>query len=79
VAASLLFSFVVNAETISTVKDSLKSVQALWFVLAFTSIGLETKFSDLFNSNSKKPLYGFLIAQTFNILVTLVIAYFLFG
>ena len=79
VAASLLFSFVVNAETIGTVKDSLKSIQALWFVLAFTSIGLETKFSDLFNSNSKKPLYGFLIAQTFNILVTLVIAYFLFG
>ena len=78
-AASLLFSFVVNAETISAVKDSLKNVQALWFVLAFTSIGLETKFSDLFNSNSKKPLYGFLIAQTFNILVTLVIAYLLFG
>src|SRR5688572_9639090 len=79
VAASLLFSFVVNAETISAVKDSLKNVQALWFVLAFTSIGLETKFSDLFNENSKKPLYGFLTAQTFNILVTLIIAYFLFG
>ena len=79
VAASLLFSFAVNAETISAVKDSLKNVQALWFVLAFTSIGLETKFSDLFNENSKKPLYGFLIAQTFNVLVTLVIAYLLFG
>ena len=79
IAASLLFSFVVNAETISAVKDSLKNVQALWFVLAFTSIGLETKFSDLFNENSKKPLYGFLIAQSFNIVVTLIIAYFLFG
>ena len=79
VAASLLFSFVVNAETVSVVKDSLKNVQTLWFVLAFTSIGLETKFSDLFNENSKKPLYGFLIAQAFNIVVTLVIAYFLFG
>ena len=56
VAASLLFSFVVNAETISAVKDSLKSVQALWFVLAFTSIGLETKFSDLFNSEQQKAL-----------------------
>jgi uncharacterized membrane protein YadS len=79
VAASLLFSFVVNAETVSAVKDSLKNVQALWFVLAFTSIGLETKFSDLFNENGKKPLYAFLTAQTFNILVTLIIAYFLFG
>jgi uncharacterized membrane protein YadS len=79
VAASLLFSFVVNAETVSAVKDSLKNVQTLWFVLAFTSIGLETKFSELFNENSKKPLYAFLTAQTFNILVTLIIAYFLFG
>lgn len=79
VAASLLFSFFLSAETIGSVKDSLKSIQTLWFVLAFTSIGLETKFSDLFNSNSQKPLYAFLIAQLFNILVTLVIAYFLFG
>jgi uncharacterized membrane protein YadS len=77
--ASLLFSFILNSETITTVKDSLKSIQALWFVLAFTSIGLETKFSDLFNSSSRKPLYAFLIAQAFNILVTLIIAYFLFG
>ena len=79
VAASLLFSFVVNAETVNVVKDSLKNVQTLWFVLAFTSIGLETKFSDLFNENSKRPLYAFLTAQTFNIIVTLIIAYFLFG
>ncbi|MFM8740814.1 MAG: putative sulfate exporter family transporter, partial [Cytophagales bacterium] len=73
-----LFSFFLSAETIGSVKDSLKSIQTLWFVLAFTSIGLETKFSDLFNSDSQKPLYAFLIAQFFNILVTLVIAYFLF-
>ena len=78
VLASLVFSFVLNSETVGTVKDSLKNIQSLWFVLAFTSIGLETKFSDLFNAKSKKPLYGFLIAQTFNILVTLIIAYVLF-
>lgn len=79
VAASILFSFMLSTATVSAVKDSLKSIQTLWFVLAFTSIGLETKFSDLFNSNSTKPLYAFLIAQGFNILVTLVLAYFLFG
>lgn len=79
VLASLVFSFVLDPETVGTVKDSLKNIQSLWFVLAFTSIGLETKFSDLFNAKSKKPLYGFLIAQTFNILVTLIIAYALFG
>jgi uncharacterized integral membrane protein (TIGR00698 family) len=79
ILASMLFSFVLTEETVSTVKESLKSIQTLWFVLAFTSIGLETKFSDIFNENSKRPLYGFLIAQTFNILITLVVAYILFS
>ena len=79
IAASLLFSFILSHGTISAVKDSMKSIQTLWFVLAFTSIGLETKFSDLFSSNSQRPLYAFLIAQIFNIFVTLILAYFLFG
>ncbi len=79
VAASLLFSFITSPATTATVKDSLKNIQGLWFALAFTSIGLETNFADLFKQNSKKPLYAFLIAQGFNILVTLVIAYFLFS
>lgn len=79
IGASLFFSFVVPAETIDSVKGGLKSLQGLWFALAFTSIGLETKFSDLFNNEGKKPLYAFLIAQLFNIIITLVIAYFLFG
>lgn len=78
VAASLLFSFVIPADTVSAVKGSLKNFQGLWFALAFTSIGLETNFSDLFNKDSRKPLYAFLIAQTFNIFITLIIAYFLF-
>jgi uncharacterized integral membrane protein (TIGR00698 family) len=79
IAASLIFSFLLSPAIVSGVKDSLKNIQTLWFVLAFTSIGLETKFSDIFNSESKKPLYAFLIAQTFNVLVTLIVAYFLFG
>ena len=78
VGASLLFSFVLDASQTSAVKDSLKNVQTLWFVLAFTSIGLETNFADLFKSDNRKPLYAFLVAQGFNILITLVIAYFLF-
>ncbi|MFD2742321.1 MULTISPECIES: YeiH family protein [Sphingobacterium] len=78
VAASLLFSFLVPQVQIDAVKDSLKSLQGLWFVLAFTSIGLETNFKDLFQHNNKKPLYAFLIAQTFNVIVTLLIALLLF-
>lgn len=78
VAASLLFSFFISPEKIEAVKGGLKSIQGLWFALAFTSIGLETKFSDLFNNEGKKPLYAFLIAQLFNVFITLAIAYFLF-
>lgn len=78
VAASLLFSFVLSSETIAQVKDGLKNIQLLWFVLAFTSIGLETKFSDMINAQSKKPLIAFVVAQTFNIIVTLIIAVLLF-
>jgi uncharacterized membrane protein YadS len=79
IAASLLFSFIVPAQTTAGVKDSLKSLQGLWFALAFTSIGLETNFSELFSKNSKKPFYAFLIAQGFNVIVTLIIAFILFG
>jgi uncharacterized integral membrane protein (TIGR00698 family) len=79
IAASILFSFFVSPEKVAQVKDSLKSIQTLWFVLAFTCIGLETRFSDLFNAQGKKPLYAFLIAQGFNIVVTLIIASLLFG
>ncbi|MGV3509843.1 MAG: YeiH family protein [Sphingobacteriaceae bacterium] len=79
IAASLLFSFVVPSETTATVKSSLKSIQGLWFALAFTSIGLETNFADLFSKNSKKPFYAFVTAQCFNIVVTLIIAFILFS
>jgi uncharacterized integral membrane protein (TIGR00698 family) len=78
IGASLLFSFFVPADVTAHVKDSLKNLQGLWFALAFTSIGLETKFSDLFSTNGKKPLYAFLIAQTFNIFITLALAFLLF-
>ncbi|MFT3681393.1 MAG: putative sulfate exporter family transporter [Ferruginibacter sp.] len=78
IAASLVFSFIIPVDTVNEVKGSLKNLQTLWFTLAFTSIGLETKFSDLFKNENRKPLYAFLIAQAFNILITLLIAYLLF-
>ena len=77
-AASLLFSFIIPSSAIVASKDSLKNIQTLWFVLAFTSIGLETNFADLLHRDNRKPLYAFLIAQTFNIFITLLIAYLLF-
>ncbi len=78
-AASLLFSFFLRPELVDATKSPIKSIQTLWFVLAFTSIGLETRFSDLFNADNRRPLYAFTIAQLFNIVVTLIVAYLLFS
>ncbi|MFC3198498.1 YeiH family protein [Parapedobacter deserti] len=78
-AASLLFSFALEPSTVNQVRSGLKNIQGLWFALAFTSIGLETNFKDLLGNNSAKPFWAFLIAQAFNILVTLAIAWWLFG
>jgi uncharacterized integral membrane protein (TIGR00698 family) len=79
IGASLLFSFVISPQTVDLIKGDLKALQGLWFSLAFTSIGLETKFSDLFNQEGKKPLYAFLLAQLFNVFFTLIVAYLLFN
>jgi uncharacterized integral membrane protein (TIGR00698 family) len=79
ILASIVFSFFITSEVRDGVKDSLKNLQGIWFALAFTSIGLETNFKDLLQNNSRKPLYAFLIAQFFNVIVTLIIAFLLFG
>ena len=76
--ASMIFSFLLEPDTVKEVKGHLKNIQTLWFGLAFTSIGLETKFSDLFKDGFRKPFWAFLIAQFFNIIVTLILAYLLF-
>ncbi len=79
IAASLLFSFVLQPETVVQVKSGIKNIQGLWFALAFTSIGLETNFKELLGNNNIKPFFAFLIAQLFNVLITLAVAIWLFG
>jgi uncharacterized membrane protein YadS len=79
IAASLLFSFILESNTVSAVKSSLKGLQTFWFALAFTCIGLETKFVDIFNLENGRPAYAFLIAQAFNIVFTLAVAWVVFG
>jgi uncharacterized integral membrane protein (TIGR00698 family) len=79
IIASLVFSFLIDPETAKTAGSTLKSYQSLWFNLAFICIGLETRFSDLVKLDKGRPLYAFLIAQTFNVILTFIIAYILFG
>jgi uncharacterized integral membrane protein (TIGR00698 family) len=78
VAASLIFSFFISQETIAAVKEPLKNMQTLWFVLAFTGIGLETNFKELFRKNNAIAFGAFLTAQLFNIFITLILAFLLF-
>lgn len=79
ILASLLFSFFIQPELVKTVKDTIKGYQNIWFSLAFVCIGLETRFSDVFNKGNSRSAWAFLIAQVVNIAFTLIIAYLLFG
>jgi uncharacterized membrane protein YadS len=79
IAVSLLFSFLIPAETTKQVGGFLNSLRTVWFALAFVSIGLEAKFSDLVKIQGGRPAIAFIGAQVFNILWTLLWAYLLFG
>jgi uncharacterized integral membrane protein (TIGR00698 family) len=77
--ASLVFSFLISTPTINVVKGPLGALRTLWFALAFTSIGLETRFADLLELGGGKPAVAFVIAQSVNIFWTLILAYLIFG
>ncbi|HVI43826.1 MAG TPA: putative sulfate exporter family transporter [Chitinophaga sp.] len=78
IAASLLFSFVLPSPVVTATKGSLKELQTYWFALAFTCIGLETRFTDIFKVENGKPALAFIIAQLFNIFFTLIVSYLVF-
>lgn len=77
--ASVVFSFFLPTATINAVKGPLNALRTLWFALAFTSIGLETRFADLVELGGGKPALAFVIAQGMNIIWTLILAYLIFG
>lgn len=79
IAVSLVFSFLLPTDTVKQVGGFLKSLQTLWFALAFVAIGLEARFADLVKMQGGRPALVFLGAQVFNIFWTLFWAYLLFG
>ena len=66
-------------ETAKAVGKVTKGFQNTLFSIAFVCIGLETRFKDIFSRENRVPLKVFLSAQAFNVAVTLVIAYVIFG
>jgi uncharacterized membrane protein YadS len=78
ILVSILFSFFIPATTTKQVGGMLNALRTIWFSLAFVSIGLEARFTDLVKLNGGRPALAFIGAQVFNILWTLLWAYLLF-
>jgi len=76
-AASLLFSFIIDPSANRPAMGAIRSMQGLFFALAFTSIGLETSFKNFITQGNRKATFAFIIAQTFNVIFTLLIIYLL--
>ena len=78
-ASSILFSFILSDATTKAISRPLQNLEVWWFALAFTSIGLETRFTDIAKLGGGRPALAFLVAQAFNVVWTLILAYLLFG
>lgn len=76
---SLAFSFLLEPEVVQGTKGLLGSLRTVWFALAFTCIGLETRFTDLVAMEGGRPALAFIGAQAINLVWTLILAYLLFG
>lgn len=77
--ASLVFSFLIPMEQAKELGSLAKGLREAMFSLAFVCIGLETDFRFIFKKENKKNITTFLTAQGVNIIVTLVMAWLLFG
>ena len=76
---SLVFSFVLAEAHVKDTRGLVSAARTAWFALAFISIGLETSVGDLIKTGGGRPAAVFLGAQAFNVVVTLALAYLLFG
>jgi uncharacterized membrane protein YadS len=79
IGASLVFSFVLDGSMAAKAKPAITSLRNMWFAMAFVSIGLETKFTDLLKTEEGRPFWSFLGAQAFNAAWTLLLAWLIFG
>ena len=80
--ASLVASFIVlplaGADQVKAINGVLDQYKNWCFVLAFVSIGLDTNFRDIARQmKGGKPLWLYLVGQTFNIVLTFAMVWFL--
>ena len=84
VAASVIFTVISTSgseDLVSAmVKELTKGLRGWFFCLAFVSIGLDTRFADLKPYlTGGKPLLLYVCGQTLNLVLTLLMAYLMFG
>jgi len=79
IIASIVFSFFMTEAFAKGVTGISAPLRAWWFNLAFICIGLDTRFKELIAMGGGRPAAVFLIAQAFNILWTLLLAWLIFG
>ncbi|NLO70273.1 MAG: putative sulfate exporter family transporter [Porphyromonadaceae bacterium] len=79
ILSSLIFSFAFEPEVAKSLsRVANKGAREILFSIAFICIGLETDFRYIFKKENSKFIWTFLTAQTFNIILTLIVAYLLF-
>ena len=86
VVASAIFSILQN-QGMLTLNDSGKIIETsvaktfstFFFSLSFVCIGMDTRLKDIISRENRKLLFSFIGAQVFNIVVTLFIAWLMFG
>jgi uncharacterized integral membrane protein (TIGR00698 family) len=77
-AASFIFLPLVGKESVSSINSVLDQYKNWAFVLAFTSIGLDTNFREIKEQfQGGKPLVLYVVGQLFNIVLTFLAVYLL--
>ena len=78
VAASVIFVPAVGADQTGAINKVLGQYKDWAFVLAFTSIGLDTNFKQIIKSmQGGKVLWLYVVGQTFNIILTFAVVWLL--
>ena len=86
VVASAVFS-ILQSNDMLTLNDSGKIVETslaknfstFFFSLSFVCIGMDTRLKDIVSRENRRVLWSFVCAQLFNIVVTLFLAWLMFG
>ena len=83
IAASALFSLLMvplaGDLAVKSMQGITSSIRGWFFAMAFVCVGLDTKLAELVKMGRGKPAAVFVVAQIFNIILTLGLAYLLFG